>query len=412
MTRQTIDTDKTTDIQQLYAAQPIFDRKQKRYAIALLNRSGAGVSTLLLSDAGLCDAQLQQLCADISAQSAVYKAPLFVALAADFVLSGRALPLAPDTVVLEPVIPPQPDATYIGALKTLKKQGFRLALHDIALTEAAAQQLLPLADIVRLNVLNSNLADTERYKAQFGRPGLLWLAEPVETDEQFAIFKALGCDLFQGYFLTKSLLVAGKKMEPSALKVAEIISCLFAAEPDIAQLSALLKNEPNIVMGLLKIANSPLYRRTRAVSSVKETVTRLGLELTRKWLLMCAVLSGTSPAAAITVLTRAYTAQHIAQQWQLSAVQCQQYFLAALISGTDLLFDIPSELFLRHVNLHKDIKAAIKGNRGRMAGALAIVRSIERGYALKLAASDAELPYIALYNQQLSDVQQRLLTLE
>lgn len=410
MTRQTMGTDRNADIQQLYAAQPIFDRKQKRCAIALLNRSGAGVSALLLSDA-LSDAQLQQLCSDISAQSAVYKAPLFVAVAVDFILSGRALPLEPDTVVLEPVIPPQPDAAYIAALRVFKQQGFRLTLHDVALTEVA-QQLLSLADIVRLDVLNSNLADTERYKTQFGRPGLLWLAGPVETEQQFAIFKALGCDLFQGYFLTKSLLVAGKKMEPGALKVAEIISCLFAAEPDIAQLSALLKNEPNIVMGLLKIANSPLYRRTREVGSIKETVTRLGLELTRKWLLMCAVLSGTSPAAAITVLTRAYTVQHIAQQWQLGAVQCQQYFLAALISGTDLLFDIPSELFLRHVNLHKDIKAAIKGNRGRMAGALAIVRSIERGYALKLAASDAELPYIALYNQQLSDVQQRLLTLE
>jgi EAL and modified HD-GYP domain-containing signal transduction protein len=411
LTRQTMEIDKTTNIQQLYAAQPIFDRKQKRYGVVLLNRSGAGVSALQLSDAGLSDVQLKQYCDDIRVQSALYKAPLFITVTADFVLSGRALQLLPDTVVLELVIPPQPDASYIAALKALKQRGFRLALHDVALTDAT-QALLPLADIIRLDLVNSSLADTERYKAQFGRAGLLWLAGPVETDEQFAIFKALGCDLFQGYFLTKSLLVAGKKIEPGALKVAEIISCLFAAEPDIAQLSLLLKNEPNIVMGLLKIANSPLYRKTRAVSSVKETVTRLGLELTRKWLLMCAVLSGTSPAAAITVLTRAYSAQHIAQEWQLSANQCQQYFLAALISGSDLLFDIAPEEFVRHVNLHKDIKAAVSANRGRMAGALAIVRSIERGYALKLAASDAELPYIALYNQQLSEVQQRLLTLE
>lgn len=411
MARPTIASSGSVDISNLYAAQPIFDRKQKRFGVVLLNRSGAGVSALQLSDAGLSDVQLKQYCDDIRVQSALYKAPLFITVNADFVLSGRALQLLPDTVVLELVIPPQPDASYIAALKVLKQRGFRLALHDVALTDAT-QALLPLADIIRLDVVNSSLADTERYKAQFGRAGLLWLAGPVETEQQFALFKALGCDLFQGYFLTKALLVAGKKIEPGALKVAEIISCLFAAEPDIAQLSLLLKNEPNIVMGLLKIANSPLYRRTRAVSSVKETVTRLGLELTRKWLLMCAVLSGSSPAAAITVLTRAYSAQHIAQEWQLSANQCQQYFLAALISGSDLLFDIAPEEFVRHVNLHKDIKAAICANRGRMAGALAIVRSIERGYALKLAANDTELPYIALYNQQLSEVQQRLLTLE
>nr|WP_275692709.1 EAL domain-containing protein [Rheinheimera hassiensis] len=317
------------------------------------------------------------------------------------------MPLDPSQVVIELIERIEPTAEFIAAVVSFKQQGFRFALDDFEFSDAW-QPLLELADIIKIDVLNSSLAEVERYKAQYSRPGLVWLAEKVETEQQFIAFKALGCELFQGYFLAKPLLIAGKKIEPSVLRLAEIIGCLFADEPDINQLVLLLQDEPAIVMGMLKIVNSPLYRKTREVSSVKEMITRLGLELARKWVLMYAVLNNTAPTAAITVLTRAYTAQRIAKLWQLSNEQCHQYFLAALISGSDMLFGIESDRFLQHLNINPDIKQAISCNSGRMAEALAIVCNIERGYALKLAASAAELPYISSYNQELADVQKRL----
>src|SRR5690606_38837485 len=112
----------------------------------------------------------------------------------------------------------------------------------------------------------------------------------------------LGCDLFQGYFFPDKLEIAGKKIEPSAVKLADIISCLFDPEPDLNKLASVLQDEPSIVMGMLKVANSPLYRKVREVSSIKDVVTRLGLELSRKLVLTYAVLNGNNMPAAVTVL--------------------------------------------------------------------------------------------------------------
>jgi EAL and modified HD-GYP domain-containing signal transduction protein len=395
------------DLQSLFAAQPIFDRNKKRYAVELLYRSDTGVAALELGDVKATTELLYNLCGGITEQIEQYRAPVFINVCAQFLLSRSFLPLEPSQVVIELIERIEPTAEFIAAVASFKQQGFRFALDDFEFNDTW-QPLLELADIIKIDVLNSNLAEVERYKALYSRPGLVWLAEKVETEQQFIAFKALGCELFQGYFLAKPLLIAGKKIEPSVMRLAEIIGCLFADEPDINQLVLLLQDEPAIVMGMLKIVNSPLYRKTREVSSVKEMITRLGLELARKWVLMYAVLNNTAPTAAITVLTRAYTAQRIAKLWQLGNEQCHQYFLAALISGSDMLFGIESERFLQHLNINPDIKQAISCNSGQMAEALAIVCNIERGYALKLAASAAELPYISCYNQELADVQKRL----
>jgi EAL and modified HD-GYP domain-containing signal transduction protein len=395
------------DLQSLFAAQPIFDRNKKRYAVELLYRSDTGVTALELGDVKATAELLYNLCCGITEQIEQYRAPVFINVCAQFLLSRSFLPLEPSQVVIELIERIEPTAEFIAAVASFKQQGFRFALDDFEFNDTW-QPLLELADIIKIDVLNSSLAEVERYRAQYSRPGLVWLAEKVETEQQFIAFKALGCELFQGYFLAKPLLIAGKKIEPSVIRLAEIIGCLFADEPDINQLVLLLQDEPAIVMGMLKIVNSPLYRKTREVSSVKEMITRLGLELARKWVLMYAVLNNTAPTAAITVLTRAYTAQRIAKLWQLGNEQCHQYFLAALISGSDMLFGVESERFLQHLNINPDIKQAISCNSGQMAEALAIVCNIERGYALKLAASAAELPYISCYNQELADVQKRL----
>src|SRR5690606_32590317 len=252
------------------------------------------------------------------------------------------LPLLPERTVLTLAGAIDVTPVLLTTVAAYKQQGFRFALHNCSVNESTLP-LLALANIIRLDLLSSDLAEVEHYKKRYGRPDLLWLAEKVETDDQFAACKALGCDLFQGYFLTDALAVDGKKIEPGALKLTEIIRCLFSDEPDINELATLLNDEPAIVMSILKIANSPLYRKTRDVSSVKEMVTRLGLELVRKWVLTYAVLGTTTAASAITVLARAYSTQRIARHWQLTEQQCQQYFLAALISGSDMLFGIASE---------------------------------------------------------------------
>lgn len=388
-----------------YAAQPLFDTAKRRVALELLQRNKTATVPLMLDNVSSDDLAAQ--CQQLSDYMVPYRTVLLLRLSLPLLLARKTLALEPARVVLALDAPAPASPALLSAIVHYKAQGFRFLLDD-ACADTDSPALIALADIIRIDMARTQLTDIERHKALYSRPGLLWLADKVETDAQFALYKSLGCDWFQGYFLPDKLTVAGKQIEPSALKLAEIIACLFVEEPDINTLTALLQDEPAIVIGLLKLANSPLYRKTRAVSSIKEMVTRLGLTLARKWVLTYAVLSGTSAAAAITVLTRAHCCQRIAAQWQLGQPQEQQYFLAGLISGTDMLFGVDSEAFLAKLNISSSIKQALRNNSGRIAEALTLVRAIERGYALGINASAAELPYQMLYQQELAEVQQRL----
>ncbi|MDX5408032.1 MAG: HDOD domain-containing protein [Chromatiaceae bacterium] len=351
---------------------------------------------------------LQQQCQQLAECLSGYNCRLLLSVSLPLVLARQSLaPLPASKVMLAIAGQFEDSAALRAALGHYKSQGFGLVVDDSPVGDVS-EELLALANIIRIDMTRTALEDVQRHKALYEREGLTWLATRVETEAQFTLVKTLGCQWFQGYFLPDKLTVAGKTLEPSALKLAEIISCLFVDEPDINKLVALLADEPAIVMGLLKLANSPLYRKTRAVNSVKEVVTRLGLTLARKWLLSYAVLSGTNPAAAIMILARAHTMARIAGHWQVSVETQQQYFLAGIISGTDRLFGIDSNAFLRRLHVSKGIKQALQHQSGQVAQALELVMQLEQSCALGQGLEPHCQPYLPLYQDELAQVQQRL----
>ncbi|MBZ9611770.1 EAL and HDOD domain-containing protein [Rheinheimera maricola] len=394
------------DVQSLFAAQPIFDQNDNRVAVELLYRSDCGVTALELGDNLATTEIVYNLCSGVSAQIAQYNAPVFINVCADFLLSGSFLPLEPDKVVIELVERITPTEELVASVAELKRRGFRFALDDFEFTPAW-EPLIALADIIKVDILNSSVAAVFKQRKRLAKFDLTWLAERVETTEQYQQYKMMGFDLFQGYFLARPELVIGKKVPVATLKLAHLIDSLFQAEPDIAKLSAQLNDEPTLVIGMLRIANSPLYRKTREVSSVKELIVRLGLDVVKKWLLMFAVLNNCSPAAASLILTRAYTTQQLAESWQLDETQQNQYFLTALISGVDVMFGVLPAEFVTGLNLAEPIRAAIIRGEGDAARAVELVRRIEQAYSMKMLPDDVDENYFSFYNQQQFQVQEK-----
>ncbi|HSG53486.1 MAG TPA: HDOD domain-containing protein, partial [Rheinheimera sp.] len=208
------------------------------------------------------------------------------------------------------------------------------------------------------------------------------------------------------YFLAKPELVSGKKVPAAALKLALLIETLFQSEPDINKLSALLNDEPTLVLGMLRIANSPLYRKTRDVSSVKELLMRLGIDLTRKWVLMFAVLNQSNPATASLVLTRAYFLLKIAKIWQLNEGKQPLFFLTGLLSGVDMLFGVLPAHFVADLSISDEIKQALCLEQGEAAKAVALVKQIEKANSLKIEHSGIPTDYFSYYNSEQYFVQE------
>ncbi|HEY0924525.1 EAL and HDOD domain-containing protein [Rheinheimera pacifica] len=394
------------DIQSLFAAQPIFDRNNNRVAVELLYRSDNGVTALELGDNLATTELIYNLCSSVSTQIEQYKAPVFINVCADFLASGSFLPLEADKVVIELVERIAPTAEFIAHVTAFKQRGFRFALDDFEFT-TDWEPLIALADIIKVDILQHSYAEVKQQMHRLRGYKLTWLAERVETPEQLEQCKALGFSLFQGYFLARPEVVTGKKIPPTALKIAELINNLFQAEPDINKLSVQLADEPALVMGMLRIANSPLYRKTREVSSVKELTMRLGLDLARKWILMFSILNRCCPAAAGLVLTRAYTAQQLAMLWHADNAKQNQFFLTAILSGVDILFGVAPTEFINQLNVSDEIKLAICQHRGEAAAAIEMIKNIEKAYSMKSSTGDIADEYFVIYNQQQHRIQDK-----
>lgn len=90
----------------------------------------------------------------------------------------------------------------------LRARGFRLALDDVVHLGADQMAMLPLVDIVKVDVAAVDAAHLPVLKAQLdGFDGIL-LAEKVDSHAQFERCCELGFDWFQGYFHSRPVVLS------------------------------------------------------------------------------------------------------------------------------------------------------------------------------------------------------------
>src|SRR5688572_29889865 len=95
-----------------------------------------------------------------------------------------------------------PTAEVLGALRRLRRSGFLIALDDFVDTPAC-DEIVALADIIKIDCLKSSLGEQAAVMARHKRPGLRFLAEKVETYAGFAKARDMGYSLFQGHFFCR-----------------------------------------------------------------------------------------------------------------------------------------------------------------------------------------------------------------
>ncbi|MEE3191506.1 MAG: EAL domain-containing protein, partial [Pseudomonadota bacterium] len=195
----------------LLARQPILDSNKAIYAYELLCRPIPDASEAW-QDAHGNSATTEVVIGalhEIGMALVTGGRPAFVNFTADFL--SIDLPLSPDEMVIELLEHIPATDKNINAVTRLKQQGFRIAVDDFTGDEAQATWL-KYADIVKVDLPALGSPDNAgAVRKKFHREGLLWLAEKVETHEEFEHCKAAGYDLFQGYFFSKPVILFGRR---------------------------------------------------------------------------------------------------------------------------------------------------------------------------------------------------------
>ncbi|ARU26429.1 EAL and HDOD domain-containing protein [Cellvibrio sp. PSBB006] len=360
----------------LLARQPIFNRKMQVVAYELLCRS-CDLNEYTADGGDMASSQvLLHTFTELSIHSVVGHHQAFINFTRTLLLTPP--PFDRRQLVVEVLEGQQIDAQMLHSLRSLREQGYTIALDDFELTDET-RDLIPYADIIKLDVLQLS-PDQIREHIDYLKPfGLTLLAEKVETYEMLEYCKDAGFDLFQGYFLARPKVIKGRKITENKQAVLQLLSVLHDPDVPLEQVEQLVARDPMLSYKLLRLVNSAAFALPRTIESLRQAITLLGLNIIKNWvnLLAMANLGDKPMELSIAALTRARMCEIIAATMSGKKRQ-DTFFTVGLLSTLDAFMDAPLEILLSNISLSEQLNEALLQHLGDEGKVLDIVEHYER----------------------------------
>lgn len=361
----------------LLARQPIFNRNMQVVAYELLCRNSE-LKFIATTDGDAASSQvLLNAFTELSIEQVVGKHKAFVNFTRALLHSPP--PFNRQKLVIEVLEGQEVDASMLHALMQLREQGYTIALDDFVLSDKTAD-LVAYADIVKLDVLALTPQQLTTHIDYLKPLGISLIAEKVETYEMFEHCKALGFDLFQGYFLAKPRVISGRKISENKQSVLQLLSALHDPNVAIEKVERMIAGDTLLSFKLLRLVNSAAFGLSRDVESLRQAIMLLGLNKLRNWVNLLALsnLSGKPHELSITALTRARMCEMIAAQINPHN-RPDAYFTVGLLSTLDAFLDLPLDELLKNLSLSESLNQAMLAHSGPEGMVLKIVQSHEQG---------------------------------
>lgn len=148
---------------------------------------------------------LQAVFGPAGARMLAADALVFVNFTRSFLIGDLPVPDEPERLVIEVVESVRVDDAVVAGVRRLRERGFRIALDDFV-GLAGQVALLPHADYVKVDCRDLAVRGPA-LAGLAGATGARLVAEHVETVADLSQCRALGFDLFQGYFLDATLVM-------------------------------------------------------------------------------------------------------------------------------------------------------------------------------------------------------------
>jgi c-di-GMP-related signal transduction protein len=269
--------------------QPIFNRREEIVAYELLFRS-AGCQSACIEDASQATASvIVNTLAGFGLESILGDHKGFLNLELDLLMNDSLNILPHGQIVLELLETLTLTPELIKRCHHLKENGFTLALDDHAY-DPAYHELYQIAEIVKVDLLQTPREELEKMVTQFGRYPLQLLAEKVETRDQYNHCLDLGFSLFQGYYLaTPSILEKKRRPDDSSSSLMNLM-LLLDEDAELVEIEKVFRGDAGLTNNLLMLVNSIGSCTLSKIETVRNAISILGRQQVKRWvrLALCA----------------------------------------------------------------------------------------------------------------------------
>lgn len=367
-------------LQKFIARQPIFDSRENLYGYELLFRSS-------LENFFSCENP------DRATSSVIVDSFLlfgidtltagrfaFLNFTDDLLLKKFATLLPNKQVIIEILETVKPTGDVISACRHLKEMGYRLALDDFEYRQDL-DPLIDIADLIKVDVQKTPLCEWKELSKRFDGRNIPFLAEKVETREQFREARQCGFRYFQGFFFGQPETFTTREIHGFKLNYLQLMNEIHEKQPNLNRIEDIIKREPMICYKLFRYLNSPIFAFRREIQSIHHALVLLGVDEVRKWLsiISLAAIGSDKPSALMTsLIVRAKYCETLATLMGKKRMELD-LFLMGLLSMIDAVLERPLNEILEQVSASEAVKSALLEGIGPLKPVFDLLVATEQG---------------------------------
>lgn len=273
----------------------------------------------------------------------------------------------------------EPTDEVLESCKTHRELGYTLALDDFVL-KPLYERLLPVANIVKVDFLNTPIEDIKHYMTQMSKHQVIFLAEKLETHDDFELAKSMGFSLFQGYFFSRPALVkTDMRLSPLYMNRMRLINLAFNPNANYTQIANVIKQDIALTYQLFRVVNSAYFGLDYTVRNIRQALAILGMDEIKKWVTLISMsqTNNNKPGELITMsLIRARFMELLAPYAGLSKIS-EDMFIIGLMSLMDAIMDIPMEEIIARTHVSSAIAEPLLHKSGNAGDILTLIELYE-----------------------------------
>lgn len=372
------------------ARQEILDENDKLIAYELLFRDHAHGIKKFPSHLKATSQVVMNTLTNINISDVVPKnVNAFINIDETVLLSGIIDILDNDIFVLEILETADLNEKMIKKIAHYHKSGFKIAIDDFDCSAQMIKKFTPIfkyISLIKVDVLSSNQENIKNIIPEFKKMGKKVLAEKVETKEEYDLYKKMGFELFQGYYLSKpEVLELNIHKEATHIVILQLIG-LLKEDAETSKVEKYVRSRPDLSYKLIKYLNNQ-NKFESPIDSITQVLTLMGRERLMRWLLLYLYAEvSTSPISESVLIL----AQKRAEKMEEDAPDHikDKAYLAGMFSMMDILFDTSMKELMSHVKMDKEIVDLVTTKTGRFSESLKEIEKKEKEDLKKIVCEE------------------------
>jgi EAL and modified HD-GYP domain-containing signal transduction protein len=379
------------------ARQPIVDRNKKTVAFELLYRDGKeNCFPNVTADYATKSILINQIL--VHQKKILDGKKGFINFGYESLIGRLPFDFPSKKYVIEILESCEPSDDLFNIVVELKRAGYTIALDDYVPTEAWCR-FYHYIDIIKFDITTYPLEQAAQYLKTLTKYDIQFLAERVETYEQFNTALDCGFHLFQGYFFSKPEMIKSKVLDSSLTSKLKLSVALSKEQLDLNLIESIIASNPGLSLKLLNFVNECSTIRS-PIKSLQQALVYLGQDRVRKFITYAVLktLTVDKPDIVITMtLQRARFFEIMLDVMKLKD-QKELGYLCGLLSMIDALLDAEMSSIIAPLNINDSIKSALLGGSGVLGDLIKLTESIESSdwdkvteFSQSLSVSEADI---------------------